>query len=144
MFKPTWDGQLISQEKPHGVTIVIYRRAVGGVEFLILHRTHYLPEFEGDWAWTPPSGARYPGEAVEVCAQRELFEETGLELVPTLTDCGTEGWWVFMAEMPREGEIRLSVEHDQFAWVGQEDAGRCQPEAVESQIRQVAHLLENQ
>lgn len=137
--RTTWDGQPISPEKPYGVTIVVYRYSAGCVEFMILHRAHHAPDFEGDWAWTPPSGARHPAEEVEVCARRELFEETGLELLPKLTDCGTEDWWVFMAEAPREAEVLLSVEHDRYVWVSPEAAcQKCAPDAVNEPLRKVA------
>lgn len=136
----TWDGQPISPEKPYGVTIVVYRRTAEGGEFLILHRTGQGEE--GDWAWTPPSGARHPGEEVEVCARRELFEETGLEGVPNLTDCGTEDWWVFVTEAPREAEVRLSVEHDRFAWVSPEEAcQKCTPDAVSLPLQKIRQVI---
>ncbi len=138
----TWDGQPISAEKPHGVTIVVYRWHAGGLEFLILHRAYNSPDYEGDWAWTPPSGARHPGEEVDDCACRELFEETGLELTFTLTDCGTEDWWVYMVEASQEAEVRLSAEHDRFEWVSGEVAyKKCLPPVVREQICQVEQLL---
>lgn len=125
----TWDGQPISPEKPYGVTIVVYRRTPEGMGFLVLHRAGQNEE--GDWAWTPPSGARHPNEAVEACARRELFEETGLELVLNLTDCGTEDWWVYIAEAQREGEVSLSVEHDRAKWVSPMEVCRiCAPDVV--------------
>lgn len=136
----TWDGQPISPEIPYGVTIVVYRRTAEGAEFLILHRAGQGAE--GDWAWTPPSGARHPGEAVEVCARRELLEETGLALVLNLTDCGTEDWWVYVAEAPREGEVILSVEHDRAAWVSPEEAcQRCTPDAVSRPLQRVWQVI---
>ena len=138
--RATWDGQPISPEKPYGVTIVVYRRGAEGLEFLILHRTGQGEE--GDWAWTPPSGARHPGEEVEACARRELFEETGLERVPAWTDCGTEDWWVFVAETLREGKVILSVEHDRFAWVSPEVAvQKCHPEVVSLPLQKVLNHL---
>ena len=32
--------------------------------------------------WAPPSGGLEPGETVAECARREVFEETGIEVVP--------------------------------------------------------------
>jgi len=142
--KTTWDGQPISQEKPHGVTIVLYRRDAGRLEFLILHRTYAGPDYEGDWAWTPPSGARYPGEDVDTCARRELFEETGLELTPTLTNCGTVDWWVYMAEVSPNAQIQLSVEHDRYEWLTPEIAAQtCTPEVVGNPLREIGRLSGN-
>jgi 8-oxo-dGTP pyrophosphatase MutT (NUDIX family) len=40
-------------------------------------RLHNGPDYAGACAWTPPSGARLPGEPVEDCARRELRDETG-------------------------------------------------------------------
>lgn len=135
----TWDGQSISPEKPHGTTVVVYRQDAGRLEFLILHRAHHGPDYEGDWAWTPPSGARFPGEEVEACARRELLEETGLILIPTLTNCGTEDWWVYMAEAPREAVVRLSEEHDRFEWMSVEVAvQKCAPESVTLPLQKAA------
>lgn len=79
-METTWDGKPISPDPPYGASIIVYRPSAKGRRFLILHRAHRGPAYEGEWAWTPPSGARYPGEPVEQCAQRELAEETGLRL----------------------------------------------------------------
>ena len=138
----TWDGQPISPDKPYGITVVVYQRNAEGVEFLILHRAYNAPDFEGDWAWTPPSGARHPGEDMDSCARRELREETGLELVPIRTDCGTEDWWVYVAEAPREVEVQLSEEHDRFEWMFLKNAiQKCKPHIVSEQICQIDKLL---
>ena len=79
MNRTTWDGLPVSEEKPYGITAVVFRR-VCGTEVLMLHRAHRGSDYEGEWAWTPPAGARLPGEPVDACARRELREETGLEL----------------------------------------------------------------
>jgi 8-oxo-dGTP pyrophosphatase MutT (NUDIX family) len=58
-------------------------RAAGGVvvlqingepRVLITHRPHYDD-------WSIPKGKRDPGESDELCALREVFEETGLQTV---------------------------------------------------------------
>ncbi len=106
---------------------------------MILHRTHHAPDFEGNWAWTPPSGARHPAEDMDACARRELFEETGLILALARTDHGTEDWWVFVAEAPHAAEVILSVGHDRYAWVSPEVAcQKCAPDAVNEPLRKVA------
>ena len=61
----TWDGLPVAGEPPFGATVVVLRRLPGRTEFLLLHRRHNGPTFQGDWAWGPPSGARWPGEAVD-------------------------------------------------------------------------------
>jgi 8-oxo-dGTP pyrophosphatase MutT (NUDIX family) len=139
----TWDGLPISPEAPFGVSIVVYRRGVQGVEFLLLHRAHNGPEYEGEWAWTPPSGSRLPNEAVGECASRELLEETGLTLPVQATDRGDGSWLTYFAEAGAEDVVTLlDVEHDRFEWVTLETAlARCLPEVVGQSVHFVAQLL---
>ncbi len=140
--KTTWDGAPVSQEKPYGTTILVYRWKQGQVEFLVLHRVYNGLEYDGDWAWTPPSGARFPGENVDVCARRELGEETGLALDMEKTDFGTEDWLVYLAEAPPEAGITLSPEHDRWTWCPAEEAQRiCRPAAVGEPIRLAGEYL---
>lgn len=141
-FERTWDGLPISKEKPYGTAIVVYRRRGNGYEYLVLHRKHEGPDYEGDWAWGSPSGSRLPGEPLEACVVRELYEETGLRLPVTLTDAGTEDWYVYCAEAPAGAEIRLSAEHDRFEWLpADEAAARSLPVLVGNQILHVAREL---
>ena len=132
----TYDGALVSREPPHGATVVVVSESPGGWRYLILHRAHAGPDFEGDWAWTPPSGARFPGEPIEACAARELAEEAGLagEIVPVAVD---REWAVFELVVPWETEVQVDgVEHDRFAWLTFEEAcRRCLPEAVTDSLR---------
>lgn len=139
----TWDGKPVSPEPPHGVTIIVHRRGPAGLEFLILHRAHNGPDYAGEWAWTPPSGARYPGEDVESCARRELAEETGLALVVSPTAFGASEWIVYTAEAAPDTAVRLSPEHDRFEWLDPvEAARRCQPDEVAEPLRRAhGHLL---
>src|ERR1700722_21017802 len=75
----TWDGLPIAPDNPRGAMVVVRRAdGRGGHEYLMLHRALQGPDYEGDWAWTPPSGSRQPGESVLAAARRELTEETGL------------------------------------------------------------------
>ena len=121
--------------------MVVYRRVAGGLEFLILHRAHSGPEFEGDWAWTPPSGARLPHEPILACAQRELAEETGLKLDLVETEIGTERWAVYLAEASDE-PVTLDAEHDRYEWCPPDEAlARCQPQVVSDQLREAASRL---
>jgi 8-oxo-dGTP pyrophosphatase MutT (NUDIX family) len=98
---------------------------------LLLHRSHHGPEYAGDWAWTPPSGARWPREPIDVCAARELREETGLSLPLVPTDCGSAEWPVYLAEAPCNASVVLDVEHDRYEWVTADVApARCLPDQV--------------
>jgi 8-oxo-dGTP pyrophosphatase MutT (NUDIX family) len=143
----TWDGIPISPEPPFGALVVVYCETFAGLRFLILHRAHHGPAYEGDWAWTPPSGSRLPGEPIDGCAQRELLEETGLRLPLRSTACGTSTWHVYLAELPPEqlgsgAAIVLDAEHDRYEWVSLESAlARCLPAQVGQSLRRVAQQL---
>ena len=112
----TWDGLPVAAEPPHGAAVIVFARTGEGIRFLLLHRGHMGLEYEGEWAWGPPAGARLPGEAVEVCAARELCEETGLELELQIMPHGRADWFVYSAEIPGPCPIRLSEEHDRYMW----------------------------
>jgi 8-oxo-dGTP pyrophosphatase MutT (NUDIX family) len=138
----TWDGKPISPEAPFGATVVVYRLHQGQAEFLILHRSIEGAEYEGDWAWTPPSGARYPGEEIDDCAARELKEETGLELPLRRTGYGEVEWAIYVAEAELTGNVQLGAEHDRCEWVpAQEAERRCLPEEVGRPFRLVSESL---
>lgn len=140
--KTTYDGNAISQEPPFGAAVVVYRAGSTAPEFLVLHRGHNGKESEGDWAWTPPAGARWPGETPAECAMRELEEETGLRLQVKHTDGGSPEWYVYVAEAPTDAAVTIDAEHDAFAWLTlPEAASRCQPERVAEQLRFVGRLL---
>ena len=142
----TWDSRPVSPEPPHGATIVVYRRAGhdadAGYEFLLLHRAHNGPDYEGDWAWTPPSGARLPGEPLAACAARELREETGLPLTPRPTDLGTAQWAVYLVEVDTDTPITLDPEHDRFLWARLAEAlQRCRPAVVADALHRAGRHL---
>jgi 8-oxo-dGTP pyrophosphatase MutT (NUDIX family) len=132
--------------KPYGCSVIVWRPGESGREYLILHRrTARGPTHEGDWAWTPPSGARAPGEDADATAKRELHEETGLELPLTRSDVGDEGWRVYTAQAPQDVEVTLSEEHDRFRWVSAEEAERlCLPAMVARSIRAVDARLRSE
>jgi len=131
----TWDGLPISDERPFGATVVVYRVRDDGFELLMLHRAHHGPAYTGDWAWTPPAGARLPGEPVEDCARRELREETGLALALEASRCGTDEWWVYFAEASPEAAVVIDPEHDRFEWLPVELArARCTPELARTPL----------
>lgn len=128
-------------EPPYGALILVFRIVDERAEFLILHRAHYGPEYEGDWAWTPPSGARQPGETMERCAQRELWEEAGLRaearpVVPPWLEDGVSNWCLFYAHVPTDVKVMLhDAEHDRFEWVSRDEMlARCGPAKVRESI----------
>ncbi len=141
-MKKTWDGVAVSQDPPSGASVVVYRRAGRSVEYLLLHRAHSGPEFEGDWAWTPPSGARQPGEDIVECARRELSEETGLCLDMWRTNAGDRDWVVFAAEARAEAKVTLDEEHDRYAWLTLEEAlARTAPTRPQTALRSASQEI---
>jgi 8-oxo-dGTP pyrophosphatase MutT (NUDIX family) len=126
----TWDGQEIAPEPPFGATVVVYRE-MPELEVLLLHRAHRGPDYEGDWAWTPPAGSRWPGEAIDDTARRELREEAGMTLSIEPTPHGTADWVVYVAKaLPTHGVRLDDPEHDRYAWLSPAAAlTRVRPEA---------------
>ena len=100
-------------------------------------------EYEGDWAWTPPSGARHPGEPIDGCAARELFEEAGLRADIRMVSAATAEWAVFVAEVPADALVTLhDVEHDRFEWVWIDEAlARCKPRTVADGVALAARSI---
>jgi 8-oxo-dGTP pyrophosphatase MutT (NUDIX family) len=142
----TWDGVPVAEDQPHGAAVVVRRPSAvaGGYEYLILHRAHHGPEYEGDWAWTPPSGSRQPGESVIAAALRELAEETGLTTAAAdLRAIDLSGVWVqFLLDVPPGLVARLDAEHDRCEWLPADEAiARCQPAAVADGLRRAATAL---
>jgi 8-oxo-dGTP pyrophosphatase MutT (NUDIX family) len=121
----TWDGLVIASEPPYGASIVVRR----GADYLILQRRGALGR--GDWEWTPPSGARQPGESIEDCVIRELVEETGLsDVAPTLVSNAGD-WQIWLAQVPADAVITLDREHVDYRWVSLDDALElCRPQTV--------------
>jgi 8-oxo-dGTP pyrophosphatase MutT (NUDIX family) len=108
----------------------------------MLHRAHHGPEYEGDWAWTPPAGARLPGEPIDACARRELLEETGLVRDLTPTECGTSEWPVYTVQVEPDTVVTLDDEHDRFEWVPSSAAvTRCRPDRALLPLQAAVRLL---
>ncbi|GLW74979.1 hypothetical protein Kpho02_72760 [Kitasatospora phosalacinea] len=94
---------------------------------LMLHQARPYPGHPA-W-WQLPAGLADPGEAPPATALRELAEETGLHpagvLRPLAVDyrSAADGWppvidFAFAADPlpPGTTPVRLSAEHDAFAW----------------------------
>jgi 8-oxo-dGTP pyrophosphatase MutT (NUDIX family) len=126
-METTWDGLPIAPDNPRGAGVVIR----SDDEFLLLHRHHNGPQYEGDWAWTSPSGARLPGEPVLACAVRELFEETGLSGLDLRPVDLSGVWAVFAAAVTDSQEVVIDPEHDRFEWLNlAEGLARLAPKSV--------------
>jgi 8-oxo-dGTP pyrophosphatase MutT (NUDIX family) len=138
----TWDGLPVAPDQPNGAAILVRRSGSG--KYLILHRAHRGPGYAGDWAWTPPSGSRLPGEPVLPAAQRELAEETGLQVeAADLRPLDLSGAWAhFGLDVPADARPRLDAEHDRFEWLAAAAAiARCQPAVVAHGIRLAESVL---
>lgn len=124
--------QVMAADLPTGATVVVYREDPEVLIFM-LHRAHQGPAYEGDWARTPPAGARFPAEPIEECACRELSEEIGAEIPPSdlhLVRGGDAEWWVYSLALAPGADVVLDEEDDRFEWLGPgEDLARCRPEA---------------
>jgi 8-oxo-dGTP pyrophosphatase MutT (NUDIX family) len=145
-MQTTWDGLPVAPERPYACCVVVWREGTGAREFLLLHRL--APggaAYEGDWAWTPPSGARQPGELPAVAAARELQEESGLTLPLTHLPvaAATEDVALYVAQAPPEVEVVLDAEHDRFDWLPLEEAlVRCLPPVVAAGLANAATWIE--
>jgi ADP-ribose pyrophosphatase YjhB (NUDIX family) len=130
--------------EPLGVAVDVWRRSEASLEFLVLHRALWGPDFEGDWAWSTPGGGLEPGESPVSAAERELCEETGLSLELVATDCGPATTVVFSAQATADAVVELSPEHDRFEWLTPGEARmRCLPRWANEHLACVARGLGN-
>jgi dihydroneopterin triphosphate diphosphatase len=102
---------------PVEVFIVVRR----GDEYLVVHR---VPA--GGSYWHGIAGGVEQGESPEAAAQREFWEETGLELAPTplAMPYAYDGIEVhtFLVDVPPAWEPVLNEEHDDYRWCSRVDA----------------------
>jgi 8-oxo-dGTP pyrophosphatase MutT (NUDIX family) len=125
-----------------GAAVIVWRRTDTGIEWLLLHRAIFEPEFAGDWAWGPPGGGCLEGETSAECAHRELLEETGIDAVCEATTLGNELADVFHTEVPADTEVVLTFEHDAYRWLPLDEARKlCLPAYVGDQLASLAALL---
>jgi mutator protein MutT len=98
---------------------------------LLLRRSKNNGSFVGCWEW--PGGKVDPGEDFAVAVVRETKEETGLDVEITGVAGATQFETVpvnvvllCMAARVTGGELRLSKEHDDVAWVDTDEMARRQ------------------
>ncbi len=118
-----------------GASVIVHRMVEDRFELLILHRVGY-PKDDSDWAWTPAGGARIEGESPLECAVRELKEETGIELEQEPSLCSvTKDWYFFHSEVEGRSVEVDTAEHDEYRWVGLEEAiEKCNPHVVSNAL----------
>ncbi len=121
--------------QPLQVIVIPYRRLDDAIEYAVFHRSD-------NSMWHFVSGGAEDDESAEDAAKRELCEETGIcdgislirldarASVPKTAFSGTEHWpaglyvvpeHAFAVELSRQ-EIKLSEEHDRYAWLGYAEA----------------------
>jgi len=82
--------------------------------------------------WQPLTGGVEQGETFEEAIRREALEETGITEIIKVVDSNyhyeftDEGRhhveYIFGVEVPASTNVRLSHEHDDFRWVGKNEA----------------------
>ncbi len=99
--------------------------------FLLLRRSLANRHFAGCWEW--PGGKLDPGEDFAAGLQREVREEAGLEIELTKLAGATQFEMpalhvilLCLEARPVTTAVRLSGEHDDFAWVPLGELARYQ------------------
>ncbi|MEP6526685.1 MAG: GNAT family N-acetyltransferase [Nocardioidaceae bacterium] len=140
----TWDGLQIAAQDPRGSSVVVRRPGEAGEpSFLVLHRAANGSDYEGDWAWTSPAGARQPGEAIFPAALRELVEEAAIISDDVWAVDLSGPWALFACDVPSDQVVDLvDVEHDRFAWLSADAASdRIFPKGIaDQQVHRVAGI----
>tara|TARA_X000001388_G_scaffold72006_1_gene62268 strand:+ start:237 stop:659 length:423 start_codon:yes stop_codon:yes gene_type:complete len=83
---------------------------------LILKRSGRVISEESPWEWDLPGGHVEKEESVEVALDREVWEETSLDL-GEITRIYTDDYTTFFVSYDWEGKIMLSKEHDDYKWI---------------------------
>ncbi len=83
---------------------------------LILKRSGKVVSEESPWEWDLPGGHVEKDESLEAALDREVWEETSLDLGKA-TKIYTDDYTTFFVSYEWEGSIMLSKEHDEHKWV---------------------------
>tara|TARA_Y100001963_G_scaffold147985_1_gene225081 strand:- start:27 stop:449 length:423 start_codon:yes stop_codon:yes gene_type:complete len=87
---------------------------------LILRRSGRVISEESPWEWDLPGGHVENEESAEVALDREVWEETSLDL-GEITRIYTDDYTTFFVSYDWEGKIMLSKEHDEYKWINPEE-----------------------
>lgn len=115
-------------ELPIKVEGIIYKLNHGDIKILLLKRIKKDGGF-----WQPITGTVNDGEKIKACLIREIKEESGIEsYIKIIDDIYFFEWknsknetrieYVFGIEVKDDVEVKLSEEHDDYAWYSFEDA----------------------
>ena len=128
-----------------GQKIIAGVAIVNGSKILIIQRSADEDIFPNLWEF--PSGKKEPMEKIEEAARREAKEETGLDIeVKKPITVFNFGWEkeneirdateiVFLATLKGKPEVKLSSEHQNFAWV---DANGIENYEASKEIKEAA------
>jgi len=103
----------------------------GASRYLAIRRSRASKNNAGQWDF--PGGKTDPGETFDAALVREIKEETGLSvaLVRVLGAGQSElpdrtVAYLFMEARAEAGEVRISDEHDDFAWLTPSELAEAQ------------------
>jgi len=119
--------------RPTQIEVYLFRRRARRVEFLCLKRAPRRGKLPG--VWQPVTGGLRRGEGALAGAAREVREETGLtphrwwslEGVGIYFDAGAglaRVMAMFAAEIDPQDGVRISSEHEEYAFLSAAAAGR--------------------
>lgn len=114
-------------ELPIKIEGILFSREKGEYKFLILKRS----KKEGEY-WQPLTGTVNDDESLKDCLKRELKEEVSIDKIISIIDDVYHFNWewdgevylefVYAIELEPGQQVKLSEEHDDYAWVTFDEA----------------------
>ncbi len=116
-------------------------------EVLVLRRSRSDKRRPGQWDF--PGGWVEPDEDTQSAVKREAMEEAGLKLndpilvfaLSDTTEFGSSTWLFYVDHIMGNPKIRLSFEHDDYAWKRPEDL--LKEITYERQRKTLRYVLKN-